>query len=62
MPASAKPITAWAITTGETGMRTQARGLAAAVADIVVEKTVRGRIGLGLGAAAIVWSRPGRMW
>jgi mitochondrial fission protein ELM1 len=46
----AKPITAWAITTGETGMRTQARGLAAAVADIVVEKTVRtglGSIGRG---------------
>jgi len=36
-------ITAWALTTGETGMRTQARGLAQAVADIVVEKTVPGR-------------------
>jgi mitochondrial fission protein ELM1 len=33
-------ITAWAVTTGETGMRTQARGLALAVADVVVEKTV----------------------
>jgi mitochondrial fission protein ELM1 len=36
-------ITAWALTTGETGMRTQARGLAQAVADVVVEKTVPGR-------------------
>ncbi|HEY7853155.1 MAG TPA: mitochondrial fission ELM1 family protein [Caulobacteraceae bacterium] len=35
-------LTAWAITTGEMGMRTQARGLAQAVADQVVEKTVRG--------------------
>ena len=33
-------ITAWALTTGETGMRTQARGLAKAVADVVVEKIV----------------------
>ena len=32
-------ITAWAVTTGEAGMRTQARGLARAVADTVVEKT-----------------------
>jgi len=32
-------ITAWAITTGEAGMRTQARGLAKAVADRVIEKT-----------------------
>jgi mitochondrial fission protein ELM1 len=32
-------ITAWAVTTGETGMRTQARGLARAVADRVTEKT-----------------------
>jgi mitochondrial fission protein ELM1 len=31
-------LTAWALTTGETGMRTQARGLARAVADVVVEK------------------------
>jgi mitochondrial fission protein ELM1 len=30
--------TAWALTTGEAGMRTQARGLALAVADHVVEK------------------------
>jgi mitochondrial fission protein ELM1 len=37
-------LTAWALTTGESGMRTQARGLAQAVADIVVEKTVRGRL------------------
>jgi mitochondrial fission protein ELM1 len=36
-------ITAWALTTGETGMRTQARGLAQSVADIVVEKTVPSR-------------------
>jgi len=34
------PLTAWAITTGEAGMRTQARGLAAAVAGTVVEKVV----------------------
>lgn len=33
-------LTAWAVTTGETGMRTQARGLAQAVADEVLEKTV----------------------
>jgi len=33
-------ITAWAVTTGEVGMRTQARGLAQAVADEVIEKTV----------------------
>jgi len=32
-------ITAWAVTTGEAGMRTQARGLASAVADHVIEKT-----------------------
>jgi mitochondrial fission protein ELM1 len=31
---------AWAVTTGAVGMRTQARGLAEAVADTVVEKTV----------------------
>ncbi len=36
------PITAWAVTTGESGMRTQARGLAAAVARTVIEKTVGG--------------------
>ncbi len=35
-------LTAWALTTGEAGMRTQARGLAEAVADIVVEKVVAG--------------------
>ncbi len=40
MPAT-EPITAWAVTTGESGMRAQARGLALAVADQVVEKTVR---------------------
>jgi mitochondrial fission protein ELM1 len=34
------PLTAWAITTGEAGMRTQARGLASAVAETVVEKIV----------------------
>jgi mitochondrial fission protein ELM1 len=33
-------VTAWAITTGEAGMRTQARGLAKAAADAVVEKIV----------------------
>lgn len=32
-------IEAWTLTTGEDGMRTQARGLAAAIADRVVEKT-----------------------
>jgi mitochondrial fission protein ELM1 len=32
-------ITAWAVTTGEAGMRTQARGLARAVADRVIERT-----------------------
>jgi mitochondrial fission protein ELM1 len=37
-----KPLTAWALTTGEAGMRTQARGLAEAVANLVVEKTVAG--------------------
>jgi mitochondrial fission protein ELM1 len=31
-------LTAWALTTGEAGMRTQARGLALSVADVVVEK------------------------
>lgn len=35
-------LTAWAVTTGEIGMRTQARGLAEAVADNVVELTVSG--------------------
>ena len=35
-------LTAWAVTTGEIGMRTQARGLAEAVADDVVELTVSG--------------------
>jgi uncharacterized protein len=44
MTAPPLPITAWAITTGETGMRSQARGLAQAVADVVVEKTVRGSL------------------
>ena len=34
------PITAWALTTGEAGMKSQARGLALAVAGSVVEKTV----------------------
>ncbi len=33
-------LTAWALTTGEAGMRTQARGLAEAVADEVVEKVL----------------------
>ena len=36
-------ITAWAITTGEDGMRTQARGLAEAVATRVIEKTAPAR-------------------
>ena len=38
-------LTAWAVTTGEAGMRTQARGLALAAADDVTEKTVRGGLG-----------------
>jgi mitochondrial fission protein ELM1 len=36
-------LTAWALTTGEAGMRTQARGLARAVADQVVEKVILSR-------------------
>jgi hypothetical protein len=36
-------LTAWALTTGEAGMRTQARGLAQALASRVEEKTVAGR-------------------
>jgi uncharacterized protein len=36
-------ITAWALTTGEDGMRTQARGLAQAVAARVIEKTTPAR-------------------
>lgn len=36
-------LTAWALTTGEAGMRTQARGLARAVADEVVEKVIVSR-------------------
>jgi mitochondrial fission protein ELM1 len=36
-------ITAWAVTTGEDGMRTQARGLAEAVATTVIEKTAPAR-------------------
>jgi mitochondrial fission protein ELM1 len=36
-------LTAWALTTGEAGMRTQARGLARAVADQVTEKVVLSR-------------------
>jgi hypothetical protein len=37
-------LTAWAVTTGEAGMRTQARGLAHAVADVVEEKVVAGAL------------------
>ena len=44
-------LTAWALTTGEAGMRTQARGLAEAVADEVVEKVVS-------GGSILPWSRP----
>ena len=33
-------LVAWAVTTGATGMRTQARGLAEAVAGVAIEKTV----------------------
>jgi mitochondrial fission protein ELM1 len=36
-------LTAWALTTGEAGMRTQARGLARAVADEVIEKVILSR-------------------
>ncbi|MEO8926280.1 MAG: mitochondrial fission ELM1 family protein [Caulobacteraceae bacterium] len=39
----ASAITAWAVTTGEAGMRTQARGLAQAVAGTVIEKTAPAR-------------------
>jgi mitochondrial fission protein ELM1 len=35
-------LTAWALTTGEAGMRTQARGLARASVDVVVEKVLSG--------------------
>lgn len=38
-------LTAWALTTGEAGMRTQARGLARAVADIVEERVVPASFG-----------------
>ncbi len=56
-----KPLTAWALTTGEAGMRTQARGLAEAVADVVVEKTVAGGFawpwtrGVGSGSLSPPW-------
>jgi len=36
-------LTAWALTTGEAGMRTQTRGLARAVADDTIEKVVLAR-------------------
>jgi uncharacterized protein len=35
-----KPLVIWAMTTGEAGMRSQARGLAAAIGGEVVEKTI----------------------
>jgi mitochondrial fission protein ELM1 len=42
--AAARPaLTAWAVTSGEDGMRTQARGLAQAVAGVVIEKTIEAR-------------------
>ncbi len=56
-----KPLTAWALTTGEAGMRTQARGLAEGVADVVVEKTVAGGLawpwtwGVGRGPLSPPW-------
>lgn len=40
MTSACRPVTAWVVTTGEAGMRTQARGLAHAVADRIIEKTV----------------------
>jgi mitochondrial fission protein ELM1 len=43
-----RPVIAWALTTGEAGMRTQARGLAQAVADVVEEKTAPPRNLAGL--------------
>ncbi|HEY1927379.1 MAG TPA: mitochondrial fission ELM1 family protein [Caulobacteraceae bacterium] len=44
-------VTAWALTTGEDGMRTQVRGLAQAVADVVVEKIAPARsLSAALGA------------
>ncbi len=36
---SGRNLTAWALTTGEAGMRSQAKGLAAAVAEEVLERT-----------------------
>jgi hypothetical protein len=49
-------LAAWAVTTGETGMRTQARGLARAVADAVEEKVVGWRPWpLGRGALDPPW-------
>jgi hypothetical protein len=49
-------LTAWAVTTGEMGMRTQARGLAQAVADQVVEKTVpRGLLARASSRLAPPW-------
>ncbi len=49
-------LTAWAVTTGETGMRTQARGLARAVADVVEEKIVSAQPWpLGRGALGPPW-------
>ena len=56
-----KPMTAWALTTGEAGMRAQARGLAEAVADVVVEKTIAGGVvwpwtlGVGRGQLSPPW-------
>ncbi|HWE45970.1 MAG TPA: mitochondrial fission ELM1 family protein [Caulobacteraceae bacterium] len=49
---------AWAVTTGATGMRTQARGLAEAVADTVIEKTVGVRFPWSLLPGA--WARSPR--
>jgi hypothetical protein len=55
-PLPHSPLTAWALTTGEAGMRTQTRGLAQAVAPVVVEKTAPSDGGLlarlGLSAPA----------
>ena len=41
--AARSALTAWAVTSGEDGMRTQARGLAQAVASVVIEKTIEAR-------------------
>jgi mitochondrial fission protein ELM1 len=50
----AKTLTAWWITTGEAGFRTQARGLAEAVAPGALEKTI-GLKGVGAHVPPALW-------